>query len=153
MWANCGLTLGTATVLGYTAWMVLCLIYGIQAMMDHGQSNCTNASFKWLWFIVISSALFAWNTFLQAKKGTDFKSFEEFATFIGLKWVLSLSFAVATQYQYIDGCSGKGHHVMFVYMWGNYAMATCIAMCGVCFAREDALARKKEAEVPTTCNV
>lgn len=154
MWGKCGITLAAVGSLGYIAWMVLCLVYGIQALTDHSSSKCTDASFKWLWFIVVSAALFAWNTFVQAKQSTTRIVVAEFAAYIVMLWTLAISFALATQFQYIDGCSGKAHHVMFIYMCGNYAVAAGISLCGVCFTMDDVVTKRNAAEEQaTTCNV
>lgn len=133
----CGLSLATAGSLGYMAWMILTLVYAIQALVDHSSSNCTHASFEWLWWIAISSGLFAISMLQQTKKFSDFDSIKEFAAYIGLLWLFSLGFAIGTQYEYIDGCVGKAHNVMFVYMWGNYAVAMCLTVCSLCFIAEE----------------
>ena len=146
--------------LGYMGWMLTCLIYGIQALTDHGASHCSTGSFKWLWFIVVSSALFAWDTFWKSRNTKSFKSEAEFAYFIVLSWVFALSFAIATQYQYLDGCGGKAHDTMFIYMWGNYAVVAYITLVGAytaCSSWVQAKRKAKQAaQVATqavTCNV
>jgi len=145
--------------LGYTGWRLTCLIYGIQALTDHGASHCSTGSFKWLWFIVVSSALFAWDTFLKSTNTTSFNSEAEFAYYIVLSWVFALSFAIATQYQYLDGCGGKAHETMFIYMWGNYVVAAGITLCGACAAMGSVLAKRKAKQAAqaatqaVTCNM
>lgn len=147
---SCGLGLAVAGSLGYIAWMVLMMVYSIQAMLHHGESCCTHDAFKWLWWICISSGLFALSMLEQRKKLADFKSVEEFAVYLGLLWLLSLGFAIGTQCQYLSGCSGDAHHAMFVYMWGNYAVAACITLCGSCFLAEACFSKKTKHESQDT---
>ena len=131
-------------ILAYIGWMVLCLVFGIQALVKDGESNCTEASFKWLWFIVVASALFAYQDIVNRDKIQNFKTGGEVVCFIMMRFIFSLSFGTATQYQYIDGCGGKAHETMTIYMWGQYATAICIALCVICAVGADMYEKKEQ---------
>ena len=133
MFAECGIGLALGGVLGYMGFMLTTLVYSIQAIVHDSESTCTVSSFKWIYWICVSSALFAYGTFLEASKKREKATVERYGVQLFLIWLMSLGMAIGTQVQYLDGCDNKAHTTMFIYMCGNYAVAMCIPLCMVCF--------------------
>ena len=147
---NCGIALFGVGAFGYVAWQILVLVHSIGAIHGDGGANvCTDASFKWLWWICISSALFSLDLLIKVKgqgNKSSLSNVGEFVAYFAMLFILALGFGIGTQYQYLDGCVGKGHDAMVIYMWGNYAVASWIALFGTCFAADAYMEQKKSQQ-------
>ena len=149
MFAECGISLVCGGVLGYMGFMLTTLVYSIQAIAHDSDSTCTVSSFKWIYWICVSSALFAYGTFLGATQKREGKAtIARYGVQLFLIWLMSLGMAIGTQVQYLDGCDNKAHTTMAIYMWGNYAVALCIPLCMACFALDEFWQRRTPVPPP-----
>ena len=131
--------IAVACVPAYLALQIMLLVRSIQAIVSK-DGLCTDGSFRWIWFICVSSALFAYGL-IQNRDRKTMDLATAMATVV-IMFVSSLGFALGTQFQYLDGCPAGhyAHLTMTIYMWGNYAvcMATMLvagllglhALCG-----------------------
>ena len=117
------------SVCGYVALQIMLLVRSIQAIVGK-DGLCTDASFRWVWFICISSALYANSLIQNRARILSVKSVEEGVLVLVITVICCLSFALATQFQYLDGCpAGQyAHLTMKIYMWGNYAVVAAIVL-------------------------
>ena len=125
---RCGIAHATAVWLGYVALYGIVLVRSIQALSDSGESNCTEASFKWLWWICVSSAFFVVQELYLLLRNPPNHDVIDHCVVV---WAMSLGVGIATQSEFLDGCGGKAHTAMYIYMWGNYTVAAVLALCGV----------------------
>ena len=121
-------------VLGYYAFMLINLVGSIKALANKGDSTCTTGAFKWIWWICCSSVLFMIGMLQEQKKYAECEKVADVGVVLFVYFACSLGFALGTQFEYLDGCDGPAHTVMFVYMWGHYAVAALIALVSSCFA-------------------
>ena len=133
---RCGIAHATALWLGYVVMYVLVLIRSIQGLTDSGESNCTDSSFKWLWWICISSAFFVAQELYLLLHNPPHYDVVDHCTVV---WAMSLGFGIATQSEFLDGCGGKAYTTMYIYMWGNYAVTGGLTLYGVLSVLRDTL--------------
>ena len=122
-----------ASLLGYFALQITLLVHSIQALIGK-DGLCTVNSFRWVWFICISSAVFCYNTFIQAKQHKDGQmTMASVVLTVVLTTICSLGFAIGTQLQYLDGCPAgtEAHLTMTIFMWGNYGVCVAVALVAV----------------------
>ena len=117
---------------GYIAFMIVNLVGSIKVLVHKGDSTCTSSSFKWIWWICISSALFAWDLLqrnaAKKEKSSSVDLMKDMSMMAFVYVACSLGFALGTQIDYLDGCNGPAHQVMFIYMCGHYTVALGIVL-------------------------
>lgn len=128
--AKCAVFLACVSIPSYAALQILLLVRSIQAIVGK-DGLCSDASFRWVWFICIASALSV-NSMIQNRDrvGDGLQSVQEFAGLLAIMVLASLGFALGTQLQYLDGCP-SGHYAydtMYIYMWGNYAVVASVML-------------------------
>ena len=125
LFGNLATFIGVCALFSYTALQILLLVRSIQAIIGK-DGLCTDSSFRWVWFICVTSAMCV---FRKPDKDS-IKKPSEAGCLVVILLLMSLGFAVGTQLQYLDGCPDgtSAHLVMYIYMWGNYAVAATITL-------------------------
>lgn len=122
----------------YVALQIILLVRSIQAISGK-DGLCTDSSFRWVWFICVTSGMSAFSMLQNSKSANDsIKKPSEAAVFITILALMTLGFAVGTQLQYLDGCPDgtSAYLTMYIYMWGNYAIAATITLVTLLFGLE-----------------
>lgn len=126
MLTTCSVTLACAGWLGVVAFEIMVFVRSIQALVE-SDGLCSTASWRWVWWICIHSGLFCFwllnNNRFQSNKDVQL-------AILPLIFLMRVSFALATQLQYLDGCpeGGYAHLAMYIYMWGNYGIAAMVPL-------------------------
>lgn len=126
MLTTCSVTFAGVGVLGVVAFEIMVFVRSIQALVE-SDGLCSTASWRWVWWICIHSGLFCFGL-INNNRSDDSKNAQ--LAILPLMFLMSISFALATQLQYLDGCpeGGYAHLAMYIYMWGNYGIAAMVPL-------------------------